>query len=445
MRVATHPLKASAVAAANAETARRYNPAPQPGDPDYDAFRQDWMDRYVAEGGGYTRPTAEARQERVRQDRTVAQQATGTRGVMASCPLGPQILVPVSRPPPVTDDKCPCKLSAFTVQCGHGRAARNDLLMVVADPVRGDQISISALAGGNCADRFHLRVDGAGIDRREPGTEKFRVSGPVLAGVLPHRLHKVSPAIRMVSVQTCGGVGRTVKVAAYPSGQVKFSVNLQDLLDRLKKLWKGIPVGEAFKVRTFRGRREKNWKLREGKEISLTAQWEEDESSHLAYCSLKMTGALAPLLGTDASYRVLAIPTPPLINKYLKAGFFFNIALGVDVEADGIRTYWPHNGRYDWQSISMRIIGSGVIEPAIELLVFSKDILKAKISGMSSIEISGGVYAADEENPKIKANYVFSPLKIAAEFKAAWGLIEYEKVWNILNEIKGDIKEIKIW
>ncbi|MFV3074856.1 hypothetical protein [Niveispirillum fermenti] len=445
MRVATKPFKASAVAAANAETARKYKPTPNPGDPEYGAFQQDWMDRYVAEGGGYTTPTAEARQERVRQDRAVAEQNAGTRGTMAACPVGPQLSAHPSAPPPVADDKCPCKLSSFDVRCGHGRAARDNLLMVVADSVAGDKVSVAALAAGDCGDRFRLRVDGTDIDRREPGTAEFKIRAPAAAGILPHRLHKVSPTIRMVSVQTCGGVGRTVKVAAYPSGQVKFSVDLQNLLDRLKKLSKGLPVGEAFKVRTFRGRREKNWKIREGKEISLTAQWEEDEGSHLAYCSLKMTGSLAPFLGTDASYRILAIPTPPLINKYLKAGFFLNIALGVDIEANGIRTYWPHNGRYESKSISIRVIGSGSVEPAIELLVLSKDILRASFSGISSIEVNGGVYALDGENPKIKTNFVFSPLRINVEFKMAWGLINYEREWNIFNEIKDEISEINLW
>ena len=451
MRKAQKPLNQDAVAAANRSVAQKYCPEPKPGDPNYGAFRKDWMDAYAGAGGAVLEMSKQENLEQIKKDRAAAKRPRANRGAVATCPLQdsdtsepPKPLPPPPPPPPKQNPECPCKLTRLKIACSHdGRSARNNLLMVVADHALGDTISVTPEASGDCAQRLTVRADRmAGFPKTGASPSSFSLSGPTLASGRVFTLWNASPTSIFVSAEACGAALAPIKIDAYPGSKVAIKIDIKEMQEKYAGILAYLPIktsGQRAPVRPLGAPKDKNWDPKKyGRSVSAEAQWKEDKGSNLAYCETALNGGFDPLIGTEASYPVYGVPVPPLVAKYVKFGIYLNIGLGLNFGATCTWAYWPHDDSTKWSAFKIELAGKLAIELAAELLVCSPDVIQTKASGKAEGVIKGWGEKEANKSVAVKAKGEINPLTVGLVFKLAWGLVEYERAWPIAPTIETD-------
>jgi hypothetical protein len=446
MRVATHPMSHSAVEAANRKSAATYQPTPQPGDPNYGAFRKQWMDAYIEAGGGYEEVQGEKHRKHVQQARKKAAKHAGFRGAVAPClPAGrsthqPQghahqakphaHVKPVKEAPPPAD--CACKLVALNLTCGHGRSAKDQLLMVVSEHALGDQINVTPSASGDCATRLVVRADAKqGYPVYGPRQSSFRVDQPAVgthaldASFMPW---KIAPLVTMVTAEA-DGCSRMVEVWSFPSRKTTFKIDVKKIREALHDITKLLPVDEKEELHKWQWEKKK---LEQS--ISFEAQWAEDKG-HLAYCEMALNGALEPAYAIEGRYPLYGVPVPAQLQEYIVAGLYVNVEAGVSLAAQCAWAYWPRPAEYKWKSAKLELGGSGSVELAAELMILKKA-LHAKAAGKTQLSLKGWAEKEDEEGLALGWQAEWKPLTVSAVLKVAWGLIEEEHNWPIFKARK---------
>ena len=454
MRRATRPLDQNANRTANEAVAKKYCPQPKPGDPEYGQFREDWMNAYVEAGGKTEQMSKEQVREQVAQDREAARKNQGQRGAVARCPVddpgkGGGRGKPASPPPPPPakkDPGCPCKLTGLDVTCEHGRSARKNLLMVVADDRGSDAISVQPQASGDCSSLLEVRVDGArGFPKKGSGKSSFNFSGTALAGGNVFRLWNADPVTTFVSAEACTGATEPVKIVAYPSSKAAIKINITELREKYKGILAYLPInvgGARTPVKPLNAPKAPNWELKSfGRVLSAEAQWKEDKESNLAFCEMALNGGFDPLIGTAASYPIYGIPVSPTMARYIKCGIYLNVGLGISFGAACSWAYWPHEDAFHWAQLKVELAGKISLEIAAELLVASEDVLQIKASGKAEGSVKGWGEKSSGAYPALKAKAEVNPLTIGFTFTLAWGIVEYERSWPVFKTFETD--EIK--
>ena len=456
MRRATRPLDPNANRTANDAVAKKYCPQPKPGDPEYGQFREDWMNAY-AEAGGKTEQMSKGQvREQVAKDREAARKNQGQRGAVARCPVddpgkGGGRGKPASPPPPPPakkDPACSCKLTGLDVTCEHGRSARNNLLMIVANDKRlpddtvqaeaiWDTISIQPQASGNCGSVLEVRVDGArGFPKKGSGRSSFDFRGTAMAGGNVFRLWNADPVTTFVSAEAGAGATEPVKIVAYPSSKAAIKINITDLREKYKGILAYLPInlGAAREpLKPLNAPKAPNWELKKFVQVlSAEAQWKEDEDTNLAFCEMALNGGFDPLIGTAASYPIYGIPVSPTMARYIKCGIYVNVGLGISLGAACSWAYWPHEDAFRWKQIKIELAGKISVEIAGEFLVASEDVAQIKAWGKAEGSIKGwGEKKASGAYPAVKGQAEVNPLTVGFTITLAWGIVEYERSWPV--------------
>jgi hypothetical protein len=442
MRVATRPLDPQAVAKANATTAEAFPVKPRPGDPDYGQFRKTWMDAYADAGGGYESREPKDIVRSAEADAKGRDTVAGGAGrdVIAHCPGGASRPPP---PPPADTSGCSCKVSMLNVVCSHdGRSASNGLLMVVAENVLGDKITVTPTCSGACEGKLTVRAAGkSGFPVKDSAPHTFRTSGKPPDGRDVFDLHRIPPVNTTVSAEACGRQAKSVKVQAYPSQKLAVKLDLKGLIEDYRGILAYLPINisaERKPLKPLTAPKEDNWEPKWGASIGAEAQWKEDKGSHRAFCEHALTGGLDPLIGVAASFPVpgAALPVPPRIREYIRAGIYLNVSLGISLGANCAWSYWPDTDQSDWAGLTIELKGAGSFEVAAELAAFSPDVIEGKVAGKATIDVKGAGEKGAGNAPMLVGEAAFQPLTVTVVCKMAWGLIETERSWEITSQIK---------
>lgn len=443
-RVASRPLNKAAVTAANAAIAPAHPVPPKPGEPGYTAFCKAWMDAYVAAGGAYEAPDDTERAKRRIEEARKAGAEAGQRGTVAPCPET-KSTEPPPPPPAKPNPDCPCQLTAVTVTCSHGRTAKDNLLMVVPGSVGGDDITVIPQAGGDCETR--LTISGGGKQTKGIQPHQFTAYDPSALATV-YKLWAVAPTVNLVTANACAVQLETVRVEAYP--HVAISLVLQDkskIIEKIMNAFQKLPTKDKKKESTNDndkgpapikeiGKKESWEKKKFGLSLSLSAGWEEDKATNLAYCHYALTGGVDPLFGVEGEFLVYGVPIPPKISKFIKAGIYLYIYATSSLNADCSWDYWPHEKYWKWSKCELALSGEGSIKLAAELLVATKDVVAVSAGGQSAISLKGWGEKANGSSPTLNFNATFDPLTVSLVLRFAWGLVEYEKSWKLFETIE---------
>lgn len=464
-RVATRPLNPAATAAANASVAKTFPDPPTPGDQDYPKFQKAWMDAYVANGGAVTEQTSGQATAEVQAAQSRPGQSKQTCGPAQSCPQ--QAGTPAPRQaefkPPATS--CPCKLTSLTVTCSHGRSAKAQLLQIVSESVAsGDPVTATPGGSGDCASKLVVRASGLGTSGESYGVKPVRgnLSGPSAAQAGAWGLWKATPSRGSVEASACGGNSRLVKIERFPSGESKVQLNLTNLIEGYTKGFSQLPVdlrlftqrgtprkirraGEAkaedFTVDGLKKRFKNNAKAGMPAEFvwALARAWKEEAGSNLVYCELASYLGADPFFDASFSILMYGIPIPAKVRKYIDvaAGIYLNVngKISAGAQVAGKRYPAPRN-QWQWQDVKGTANGQIKMELALELCVLSPKVLQAKGGGFVSAQASGSV--RNNFDTRIWFDYQISirPLTAVVNFKTLWGLIDYEREWQIFDAIE---------
>jgi hypothetical protein len=451
MRVATHPMSHSAVEAANRKSAATYQPTPQPGDPNYGAFRKQWMDAYIEAGGGYEEVQGEKHRKHVQQARKKAAKHAGFRGAVAPCvPAGrsthqPQghahqakphaHVKPVKEAPPPAD--CACKLVALNLTCGHGRSAKDQLLMVVSEHAQGDEIVVKPTGQGDCATRLMVRADGKnGYPCEGPRESRFRAEQPTPGLTLPW---KVPPLTTMVTAES-DGCTRTVKVLSFPAKKRSLNIDVDKLRKAFDKIVSVLPVDKggdkpAESTEKEGDKKKSNFeKMEKKEEIVAAAQWQEEAGSHLAYCHMSLEAKIAPIFGFEGKVPLYALPMPPALTEFAAAGVYLSLEASVSVSAECDWSYWPHEDSCKWKKLEVKLDGDASAELAAELMVHKA--LQVKAWGKTAAAISGWAEKESEETPVLGWEGSWDPLTAGVVVKPPWGLPKWTPKWTVLEKMQ---------
>lgn len=462
-RVATRPLNPAATAAANSSVAKSFPDPPSPGDKDYPAFQKAWMDAYSANGGATTQQTKTDAQAEVKAAQTAAPKSKETCGVVQSCPQsngGAGSKQSDFKPPATT---CPCKLTALTVTCSHGRSAKAKLLQIVSETTaKGDPITAAPAGSGDCSTKLVTRTRSlnAPAESHGPVTIKGNVNAPSSSQLGNWGWWKATPTRGSVEATACGGNSQLTYIERFPSGESKISLNLTRLIEGCTGGFGQLPfdlrmfnqkgrprqirrAGEAksedFTITGLKKRLKKTADFEMPAEIvaQLASAWKEEEGSNLVYCEIVTFVGADPLFEGGFSILLYGIPVPQSIRKRLAGGVYLNVKgkIGLGVQIIGKKYPAPRNS-YVWDHVKGSAQGQITLELAIELVVWSSSVASAKGGGSVSAQLSG--YLRNNFNSKFFLDYnlTIKPLTAAVSLKMMWGLWEYEKEWPIFQAVE---------
>lgn len=417
------------------------------------------MDAYVASGGGYTEQTPTALRQEVNDARSGSAELSQTPHAVQPCPDGEGPDVSGFAPPATV---CSCILSALSVSCSHGRRAQSDFLQIVPDEIgAGDPLSIVPEAGGDCATKLVIRTRNfeGPSESHGPAPITRILSGPGSAQPGGWGWWKATPRRGTVEATTCGGNPVVIDVERFPAGESKIQLNLSKVLEGFMNGFGKLPVdlrlfttkGTPRKIRrqgeakaedfTLDGLKKRiknnnNAKVGAPAEIvwQLASAWREEKGSHLVYCEIVSILAADPLFEAKFSILLYGIPIPGTFRKYV------DVAAGIYLNADGKITlggqvagkrYPAPTDRWAWAEVSGNLSGSLKLELALELCVFSPKVLQAKGGGSFNAKAAGNF--RNEFDSKIWLDYEVKAGKLTATviFKTLWGLVEYEREWQI--------------
>jgi len=381
---------------------------------------------------------------------------------------------------------CSCVLTSGSVTCSHGRSSKSGLLQIVPKSIAGgyaaatdnsqagfrkggDDITIKPVAsGGDCSSKLIIRTNGfAGskpTETKGPKTIKRPTKGANASAMSALGLWRASPSIATAEVTTCGGNPALVRIERFPMGETSFSLNISKIIKGVTGGFNNLPFDNALftKKGTPRQRRRAGeaksedftlagLKKRARKGIDskgagdaeivfkIASAWKEEEGTHLAFCEMAGIVEADPLLSFGTEILLYGIPIPKIVRKYcnVAAGFFLGIEGKISIMAKLVGKKYPSpKGSWEWDSIGGEVEGSLKFALKGELIVLSPKAVQAVVSGSTGVAVKGEPKNSFNSKIMMDVELTIGGLTTKAMFKAAWGLIEYEKNWKLFEPWK---------
>jgi hypothetical protein len=453
MRRATQPLNPQASTAANRELLEKHPDLAgpdgkvrplDPKDPRASKLRTEWMDSYAAHGGQVETVHPEERPQQAQQAQAAARQApthppalptvqcpgggSGAAGGRGGAGSGSGSANTTGKSPPASKARktCPngktCSALALKLNCSHdGRAASTaDHLLEVVPAEAGDVIKLSA-QGAACGEPPTWTVSGVLSRQEKAQATSFRAQRWLMRAALSTTwAGSVVPQTFRVSAATrCGFETASHTVRAFPGDKFTLSIN--------GKEWATMKSRIDYAVETFLAAylKDPKFEFLVGKG-EISAGWEEDGNSHLAFYAWKVSLGFDPLFGAK-----VRIPFGPLaaipnwIKKYGDAYFFVEFGGGISLTGE-----W---GRTGPKKLSGSLKATGKVGGKIggSMFMVSKTVISMEVAGSSGVSIEATPDYSGYENPAIVVEGKWDGLKAEVTLIAARGIVEVKREFAV--------------
>jgi hypothetical protein len=321
-----------------------------------------------------------------------------------------------------------CELLDVNITCEHkGRPAGPEgILMVVPSSTAsiGDNIKANVKMKGACGEHPKWVIGGFWNSSGKGSNFDFQAQTWVASGGGFVSLEGVSPHSYQVWVDSCAGT-RAYEVRAYPPGKVGFKIDLKKIFDTLREILKHVPIPEeeldVWTKEWFQG------------SIQYEGAWKEDEKSWKAYYEKSWSGQFDPLIGGKYKGPIYPITlVPGWLQKWVKAGLFFEIKFSAKVQAAIKGKHWPDTDKTRWDEKSVAGGGGGGGGLSLELKLASSEIVEGAIGG--DVGVGFELKRAFGEDPKIEVSAKFEGIKGTATLKAMWGYVEFSRTFQLVKE-----------
>ena len=445
MLTAVPPLNPQAAQAASKTLARKHPELANldgslkpidPNAPNAGALRQEWTQAYVAEGGKAQVVHPPQRPAQVQQ----AQKAA--RALPLNPPGSPALHCPAvaapgssaqlraaSPAPPLASAKRPCPPAGqtcgtlkTTMKCSHKRAPSGGLLEVVPTAA-GDTISLTCSPPA-CGKPPSWPVSGDEPQRLSGTAPSFSArSWLVQSAAGAHWAADANPRTYRVHAATeCGARSSECTVRCYPSDKFSLTIN--------GKAWVEMKSKIKYLQEVIIGAFLPNFECvyLEGK-LDISAGWEEDGDSHLAYYGWKVAGSFDPLLGFKGRFPFGPLAAiPQWFKKYGDAYLFVEFSGGIGCVAD-----W---GRTGPKKVSGSFKATGKIGGKIGGSMFfaRKTVLVMEVAGSSGVTVEAEPRLFAVEVPECQFKGKWDGLKVEITIIAARGIIEFKREFKVCDE-----------
>lgn len=434
---AVRPLSGAAVKQANAEFYRSHpemivggQPVPiDPCDPQQAGLRREWMASYAANGGAVEPMKGQQLllcAGKADQKFLPAPVANPTM----PCPMSqPQAQVETVRAPqPPKPGVLQCYLRDVTLTCEHGRrAGPSGQLMVVPSSTMGigDKITGSMAMNGGCGTHPSWSVGGFWSSQGKGTAFNFNAAKWVPTGATVFALRFADPHVYRIDTAACSGTARVWEISAYPPGGISGKIDLVKMKDVLLDALKIVPMPQdkisELSKKWFQG------------QVQYSGAWKE-HTDWQAYYEMSITGGCDPLF--VLSYKGPIYPmtlVPGWLGEWVKAGLFFEVGVAAKFMLGIQGKYWPARDKTDWAEFVVKggVAGTGAL--SLELKLVRSEFVEGALTGETGFD--GEVTrTGDWEDPEVQTVVKWTGVKGKATIKAAWGIVEYTREFQLLPE-----------
>jgi hypothetical protein len=323
-----------------------------------------------------------------------------------------------------------CELVHADVHCAHPNEPRRpskDGLLEVVPAESGDTITLEGKWNGGCADHPAWEVTGFFTTTEKKPKATFRampwfVGSPTGTRML-RWLSGVAPKTYDVHAHGCSGLARSYVVRSYPSDKLTVTLDgekWEGLKERLEWFVDKV-LGSVLKSPKF--------ELLKGK-ASVNAAWSEWASDHRAFYKWEAAIGFNPLVAAK-----VRVPFGPLagLPQFMRdltateAGFFVEFSGGINVNAKWARVT-PEKAKAFGEAAGF-VYG----KVGAELKLASKKVLSIEVAAKSGFGMKAAPDYADEK-PTLLLELKWEGLKGTVTASAAWGWIEIEHEFNLVDE-----------
>lgn len=357
--------------------------------------------------------------------------------------LAPAAKAPAANPPPATPASLPpshatpkqnaivCEVVSHKIKCEHGREpGPTNVLMVVPDRIHDRIVGSIAMKGG-CGHHPVWVVSGAGSKSGKADSYDFEVSKFPHAAIWPRDLRNASPKIYDFSATSCDAGAARYAVHAYPSGEVSWKLNFEDINRWIVGFLDLIPLPPEVKDDWIPGK-----KILVG-ELKYAGAWKEEKPGWRAYCESSFTMAFSPLIGVEAKGPVWPpVKVPSFLQKYFKAGLFLTLGAGGDVSYAHTSNYFPDPGKDEVKKHTVSGGVSGTVKLSLELTLVSSEVVEGEISGSTGLGVK--LIGEHGDGTSIKLEPKWDGIKATATVKLAWGFVEFSRDFQLMGEATYD-------
>lgn len=447
MRRAKQPMNPKATAAANRELVDKHPELAgpdgrvkpiDPNDPSTGSLRREWMDSYTAHGGEVETVHPPQRPQQVQQARQAAQSAgpVAPASPRAECPgdgggdtrAGRAVgagqghaagKTPAASP---ASKGCPggksCQALKLQLSCSHdGRRASDAAhLLEVVPAEAGDVIKLGS-GSTSCGDTPTWAVSGVLNHREKAAQTHFRAERWLMRAALSlHWAGSVVPQTFRVSAATrCGYETPEYTVRTFPSDKFTLSINGKEWLEMKSRADHFLDTYLSAYLK------DPKFEFLVGKG-EISAGWEEDSQSHLAFYAWKASLGFDPFFGAKARIPFGPLATiPNWIKKYGDAYFFVEFSGGVSLTGEWGRT-GPHK-------VSGTLKAAGKIGGKIggSMFMVSKTVISMEVAGSSGITFEASPDLKMAESPALMLEGKWEGLKAEVTIIAARGIVELKR------------------
>lgn len=388
------------------------------------AVRQEWVQSYAANGGKAQVTHPPQRQAQVKKARTAANNlpAKPPSAAMAHCPQPAARPAPV--PPPGAKPTHPCqpgnkvcKAVQAQMHCSHGRKPSSGNLLEVVGAEAGDTISLSCGAS-TCGKPPVWSITGYMQSEKHGAKASFNAERWLLRATQWGA--STTPKTYRVNASTeCGAQSAAYTIRSFPGDKFSVSVNGKEWAQLKSKVDYALDVVlGAYLVNP-------SFEFLVGK-VDVSAGWEEDGDSHLAFYAWKVTASFDPLLGGK-----VRVPFGPLasipqwLKKYGDAYFFVEFSGGVGISGD-----W---GRTGPKEISGNLKAFGKIGGKIggSMFFVGKSVITMEVAGSSGITFEAAPDLDNYDKPACTLEGKWEGLKAEVTVVAVRGIVEYKREFNV--------------
>ena len=394
-------------------------------------LRRQWMNLYAQHGGQVKKTRAKDLAKDVQQAKKDIQQdyppSVGVTDAVVACPYAAggnhsvNVEKVLSSPLPAVSKKedPTCSLTQTTLVCSHGRTAKNGVLYVVPTSYvhLGDSIQCTATVSAPCGSHPEWQIGGMWTSTEHGAKTIFSAKvykASLLEGWLG--LEKIEPQCYRVAVSACNGGGATTEVLAYPPDKWGGKIDIQQIVDFWDTVIDHIPADEEEK---------KKWKKGwfQGA-IEYEQRWQEEADSHLAFCESSVAGKFEPLLGFQSPDFPIwpATLVPPLLQRYIKAGFYLQITGGLSLAIEFKGEYYPVEKPDVKSKFEVALYGLLKVEVSLKLELVNSKLIAAKAAG--EMGAKAGAAVSNEDGWGVDFFAQFTGLEVSFTLTACSNVIE---------------------
>ena len=314
--------------------------------------------------------------------------------------------------------------------CSHGRhAGPSGKLMVVSKAATGDTISVNSSMNGSCGTHPAWSVGGFWDSEGKGTSFSFRADkwAPSVVGLFA--LKSVDPHIYRVDTSACSGAAGAWQVEAYPGGEISYKVDPTKFKTVFEKVFQYLNPkhghGEEDEEEG-NGCALSDWEVK----AEYKGNWEEEDGSWEACYKMEANGNVKVNGHCKAQIYPPSL-VPGWLAKYVKAGLFGEIKLEFSGTMALKGKYTPENGKTHWPTKSAGVGGAGTLALSIEAKFVSASFAEGAVVGETGLEAKLELELEDELAMPFSIGH--TGLKGKAVLKAAWGLIEWERSFQLIS------------